>query len=119
LGGRGSQISEFKASLVYKMSSRTARAIQRNTVSEKKTKTKTKKNRPRPIRIISHFSMETQKVRRSWKDVLQTLRNHRCEPRLLYPAKLSNIVDGERKTFHNNTKLKQNLSLSIKHYTRH
>jgi hypothetical protein len=26
LGGRGRQISEFKASLVYKMSSRTARA---------------------------------------------------------------------------------------------
>ena len=32
LGGRGRQISEFKASLVYKVSSRTARAIQRNSV---------------------------------------------------------------------------------------
>jgi hypothetical protein len=30
LGGRGRQISEFKASLVYRVSSRTARAIQRN-----------------------------------------------------------------------------------------
>jgi hypothetical protein len=30
LGCRGRQISEFKASLVYKVSSRTARAIQRN-----------------------------------------------------------------------------------------
>jgi hypothetical protein len=36
LGGRGRQISEFKASLVYKVSSRTARVIQRNPVSEKK-----------------------------------------------------------------------------------
>jgi hypothetical protein len=35
LGGRGRQISEFKASLVYKVSSRTARAIQRNPVLEK------------------------------------------------------------------------------------
>jgi hypothetical protein len=35
LGGRGRQISEFEASLVYKVSSRTARAIQRNPVSEK------------------------------------------------------------------------------------
>jgi hypothetical protein len=44
LGGRGRRISEFKASLVYKVSSRTARAIQRNPVSKnKKTKTKTKK----------------------------------------------------------------------------
>jgi hypothetical protein len=35
-GGRGRQISEFEASLVYKVSSRTARDIQRNPVSEKK-----------------------------------------------------------------------------------
>jgi hypothetical protein len=41
LGGRGRWISEFKASLVYRVSSRTARATQRNPVS-KKTKTKTK-----------------------------------------------------------------------------
>jgi hypothetical protein len=34
LGGRGRWISEFKASLVYKVSSRTARAIQRSPVSK-------------------------------------------------------------------------------------
>jgi hypothetical protein len=34
LGGRGRQISEFEASLVYKVSPRTARAIQRNPVSK-------------------------------------------------------------------------------------
>jgi hypothetical protein len=39
LGSRGRRISEFEASLVYRMSSRTARAIQRNTVS-KNQKTK-------------------------------------------------------------------------------
>jgi hypothetical protein len=33
LGGRGRWISEFEASLVYRVSSRTARAIQRNPVS--------------------------------------------------------------------------------------
>jgi hypothetical protein len=45
LGGRGRQISE--ASLVYRVSSRTARATQRNPVSKKKqnkTKQKQKKN---------------------------------------------------------------------------
>jgi hypothetical protein len=48
LGGRGRQISEFEASLVYKVSSRTARAIQRNPVSEKnKKKKKKKKNKKR------------------------------------------------------------------------
>jgi hypothetical protein len=34
LGGRGRWISEFKVSLVYRVSSRTARAIQRNPVSK-------------------------------------------------------------------------------------
>jgi hypothetical protein len=36
LGSRGRRISEFKASLVYRVSSRTARATQRNSVSKKK-----------------------------------------------------------------------------------
>jgi hypothetical protein len=38
LGGRGRQISEFKASLVYRVSSRTARATQRNPVLKKQNK---------------------------------------------------------------------------------
>jgi hypothetical protein len=38
--GRGRQISEFKASLVYRMSSRMARATQRNPVSKKHKKKK-------------------------------------------------------------------------------
>jgi hypothetical protein len=49
LGGRGRRISEFEASLVYKVSSRTARAIQGNPVSknqkEKKKKRKEKKKK--------------------------------------------------------------------------
>jgi hypothetical protein len=40
LGGRGRQISEFEAILVYRVSSRTARATQRNPVSKNKNKTK-------------------------------------------------------------------------------
>jgi hypothetical protein len=42
LGGKGRWISEFEATLVYKVSSRTARAIQRNPVSKNKTKNKNK-----------------------------------------------------------------------------
>jgi hypothetical protein len=45
LGGRGRQISEFEASLVYKVSSRTARAIKRNPVSKKQNKTKQNKTK--------------------------------------------------------------------------
>ena len=40
---RGRQISEFEARMVYKVRSRTARAIQRNPVSKKNKKTKPKK----------------------------------------------------------------------------
>jgi hypothetical protein len=42
LGGRGRWISEFEASLVYKESSRTARATQRNPVLKKPKKKKKK-----------------------------------------------------------------------------
>jgi hypothetical protein len=38
LGGRGRRISEFEASLVYKVSSRTARAIQRKNKKQNKNK---------------------------------------------------------------------------------
>jgi hypothetical protein len=41
LGCRDRRISEFKDSLVYRVSSRTARAIQRNPVSKNKNKTTT------------------------------------------------------------------------------
>ena len=38
MGGRGRWISESEASLIYRVSSRTARTAQRNTVSKKKKK---------------------------------------------------------------------------------
>jgi hypothetical protein len=48
LGGRGRLISEFEASLVYRVSSRTAMAIQKNPVSKnQKKKEKKKKKRKR------------------------------------------------------------------------
>jgi hypothetical protein len=43
LGGRGRRISEFEDSLVYKVSSRTARAIQRNPVLKNQEKRKKKR----------------------------------------------------------------------------
>jgi hypothetical protein len=45
-GGRGRLISEFEANLVYRVSSRTAKATQRNPVlKNKKTKNKKQKNK--------------------------------------------------------------------------
>jgi hypothetical protein len=63
LEGRVRQIFEFEASLVYRVSSRTVRAIQRNPVSKNQKKKKKKKKTPKkrkerkyrsdPIPIIS------------------------------------------------------------------
>jgi hypothetical protein len=64
----------------------------------------------RLIRIISDFSPETMKSRRSWADVTQTLREHKCQPRLLYPAKLSITIHGETKIFHDKNKSTQYFS---------
>ena len=50
----------------------------------------------RPIRITPDFSPDTMKARRSWTDVIQTLREHKCQPRLLYPARLSITIDGDQ-----------------------
>jgi hypothetical protein len=45
LGGRGRQISEFKTSLVYKVSSRTARATEKPCLEKPKKKKKRKKKK--------------------------------------------------------------------------
>ena len=37
----------------------------------------------RPIRITPDFSTETLKARKSWTGVIQTIRDYRCQPRLL------------------------------------
>jgi hypothetical protein len=66
----------------------------------------------RPTRITPDFSPETMKSRRSWTDVIQTLREHKCQPRLPYLAKLSITLDEEMKVFHEKTKITQYLSMN-------
>jgi hypothetical protein len=61
----------------------------------------------RPIRITPDVSTETLKAREHRADVIQTLREQICQPRLLYPAKLSITIDGETKVVHNKTKYTQ------------
>jgi hypothetical protein len=50
------------------------------------------------------------KTRRSWTDVIQTLRENKCQPRLLYPANLTITIDGETKVFQDKTKFTHYLS---------
>ena len=56
------------------------------------------------------FSPETMKARRFWADLMQTLREHKYQPRLLYPVKLSITIDEENKIFYDKTKFTQYLS---------
>jgi hypothetical protein len=69
----------------------------------------------RPIRITPDFATETMKARRSWANVIQILKEHKCQTRLLYPAKLSITIDGEAKIFHDKSNL-YNISLQIQPY---
>jgi hypothetical protein len=50
------------------------------------------------------------KARKSWADLIQILRENKCQSRLLYPAKLSITIDGEAKIFYEKTKFTQYLS---------
>jgi hypothetical protein len=64
LGGRDRQISEFEDSVVYRVSSRTAKATQRNPVLKRQRK-KFKKG----IREMTHFTIITNNI----KDISATL----------------------------------------------
>jgi hypothetical protein len=50
------------------------------------------------------------KARRSWTDVIQPLREHKCQPKLLYSEKLAITTDRENMIFHEKTKYTQCLS---------
>jgi hypothetical protein len=69
LGGRGRQIFELEASLLYIMSSRTTRAIQRNPVHEKQTNKHTHKNK------------KQKEKRLCWAGEMAWLRNTGCSSR--------------------------------------
>jgi hypothetical protein len=53
------------------------------------------------------------KARIFWADLIQNLREQKCQVRILYPAKLSITTYGETKIFHDKTKFKQYLSTNL------
>jgi hypothetical protein len=57
----------------------------------------------RPMRITPEFSTVTIKSRRSWADVIQTPKEQKCQPRLLYPTKLTIIIETDTKVFQDKT----------------
>jgi hypothetical protein len=65
------------------------------------------KYKGKPIRIAADLSTQTLNAKRLWKDTTKAQKESNCQPRLVYPAKLSFLIEGKTKTFHNKEKLKE------------
>ena len=60
-----------------------------------------------PIRLSADFSKETWQARRDWQEVFKVMKSKDLQPRLLYPAELSFIMEGQIKCFSDKVKLKE------------
>jgi hypothetical protein len=47
----------------------------------------------KPIRITADFSTQMLNTRRSWKAIIQALKENTSQPRLIYPAKLYFLIE--------------------------
>ena len=50
-----------------------------------------------PIRMSSDFSTETLQARREWCEIFKVMKFKDLQPKLLYPAKLTFKIEGEKK----------------------
>ena len=51
-----------------------------------------------PIRLAADFSMEILQARREWQEICQVMRTRGLQPRLLYPARLSIKIEGQKRS---------------------
>ena len=59
-----------------------------------------------PIRLSADFSKETLQARRDWQEVFKVMKSKDLQPKLLYPAKLSFRIEGQKKCYTDMLKLK-------------
>ena len=60
-----------------------------------------------PRGLSAAFSKETLQAKRGWKEVFQVMKGKDLHPRLLYPAKLSFTMEGQKKCFLDKVKSKE------------
>ena len=60
-----------------------------------------------PMRLSADFSKETLQARKGWKEVFKVMKGKDLHPRLLYPAKLSFRMEGQKKCFPDKVRLKE------------
>ena len=56
--------------------------------------------------LSADFSAQTLQARREWHDIFKVMERENLQPRILYPARLSFIFDGEIKSFIDKQKLR-------------
>ena len=61
----------------------------------------------RPIRVVADLYTETWQARKEWQEIFNVIITKNMQPRILYPARLSCIIEGEIKVFPNKQKLKE------------
>ena len=60
-----------------------------------------------PVRRSADFSKGTLQTRSNWQEVFKVMKGKDLRPRLLYPAKLSLRMEGQRMCFPDKVKLKE------------
>lgn len=53
-------------------------------------------HKSRSVRIAVDLSTETWRTRRTWKDSFKFWKTYNCQPKLLYPAKLSQLMENSK-----------------------
>ena len=59
------------------------------------------------IHLTADLSAEMLQGRREWQDIFKEQKRKNLQPRLLYPARISFIIDGEIKSFSDKQKLRE------------
>ena len=67
--------------------------------------------RETPIKLSRDFSAETLQARKKWHDTFKVLNGKNLQPRILYPAKLSLRIEGEIKSFSDEQKLMESVTI--------
>ena len=60
-----------------------------------------------PLRITADLSTETLQASREWQDILKMMKEKNLQTRLLYPARISFIYEGEIQSFTDKQKLRE------------
>ena len=51
------------------------------------------------LKVVVDLSTETWQARREWQEIFNVLNGKNRQPRILYPANLSFVIQGEIKSF--------------------